>query len=140
MLKKLIVTAVRFSARYPWPVLAVALILSLVSADFVANRFALNTDITTLISPNLPCRQREIAYTTAFPKQETAIGVVVDGATPELAEEAAERLTQRLNRERSIIQGARQMSGGQFFQRNGLLYLPPAELKESLERLSRSST
>src|SRR3974377_1818256 len=107
MFKKLIVTAVRFSARYPWPVLAVVIMLSLGSACFVADRFALNTDITTFFSPNLPWRQREIAYIKAFPKQDTAITVVVDGPTPELAEEAAENLTQRLRREHSIIQGAR---------------------------------
>jgi hopanoid biosynthesis associated RND transporter like protein HpnN len=138
MLKKLIVTAVRFSARYPWPVLAVVTVLSLGSASFVADRFALNTDITTLISPNVPWRQLETAYFKAFPRQDTAITVVVDAPTPELAEDAAEKFTQRLNRERTIIQGARQMSGGPFFQRNGLLYLSPAELKESLEQLSKS--
>jgi hopanoid biosynthesis associated RND transporter like protein HpnN len=119
-------------------VLAVVLILSLGSASFVADRFALNTDITTLISSNLRWRQLEIAYVKAFPRQDTAITVVIDGPTPELAEEAAEKLTQRLNGERSIIQGARQMSGGPFFQRNGLLYLSSAELKESLEQISKS--
>jgi hopanoid biosynthesis associated RND transporter like protein HpnN len=138
MLKKLIVMAVRFSARYPWPVLAMVIVLSLVSTSFVADHFALNTDITTLISPKLAWRQREIAYIKAFPRQDTAITVVIDGPTPELAEEAAENLTQRLNRERSIIQGARQMSGGPFFQRNGLLYLPSTELKQSLEQLFKS--
>ena len=51
--------------------------------------FALNTDITTLISPKLEWRQREIAYLKAFPGQATTILAVIDGPTPELAEDAA---------------------------------------------------
>src|SRR5262249_22451649 len=114
------------------------MVLSLGAASFVVKNFALNTDITQLISSNLPWRQLEIAYVKAFPGQDTAITVVVDGPTPEFAEDAAEKLTQHLNQERNIIRGARQLSGGPFFQRNGLLYLAPAELKESLDQLSKS--
>ena len=140
MIKKLIVSIVRFCAMHPWPVLLVAIVLAIGSAYFVVERFALNTDITTLISRSLPWRQREIEYLKAFPQQESTILAVVDGPTPELAEEAAERLTQRLNRQRDIIRGAQHMPGGAFFQRNGLLYLSEEDLKQTLAQLSKSSS
>jgi uncharacterized protein len=140
MFQKLIVTVVRQCARHPWRVLIAALIFAAGSAYYVAANFALNTDVMTLISPNLPWRQREIAYMKQFPKQITTILGVIDGPTPEAAEDAAERLTQRLNREHGFIQGAQQLAGGPFFQRNGLLFLQPAELKDTLAQLSKSSS
>jgi hypothetical protein len=140
MVQNLIVTAVQLSARYPWRVLAAAIILATGSAYYVGDHFALNTDITTLLSRSLPWRKREIEYLKQFPGQETTILAVVDGPTPEITDDAAERLTQQLNQKHSIIRGAQQISGGPFFQRNGLLFLPPAELKESLAQISKSSS
>ncbi len=140
MLKKLIVTIVGVCARHPWRVLVTAFVLAAGSAFYVAERFALNTDITTLLSLSLPWRQREAAYNKAFPGKETAILAVVDAPTPELAEDAARRLTQRLDGERGVIRGAQQIPGGPFFQRNGLLFLPMDELKDMLARLSRSKS
>ncbi len=138
MLNKLLVTTVELCARRPWRVLATAIVLAIASGVFVAERFEINTDISKLISPNLPWRQREIAYSKAFPKQEEAILAVIDGPTPELAEDAAQRLTGRLNQQPGVISGARQITGGPFFQRNGLLYLPEAELKDTLGQLTKS--
>ncbi len=138
MLKKLIVMAVRFSAGHPWPVLLAALVMSAASAFYVADQFALNTNITTLISPKLEWRQSEENYLKAFPGQSTTILAVIDAPTPELAEEASHLLTQKLNQQPSFIRSARELTGGPFFRRNGLLFLPEDGLKEVLSQLSRS--
>ncbi|MGO8953466.1 MAG: MMPL family transporter [Rhodomicrobium sp.] len=140
MLKYLIVTIVRFCAGHAWLVLVTAIVLACGAAYYAADRFALNTDITALLSRNLPWRQREIAYLKAFPRQETAILAVAGGPTPELVEDAARRLTEQLNREHSIIRGAQQLPAGEFFQRNGLLFLSVSEIKETLAQLSKSSS
>ncbi len=140
MLKKLIVTAVRLSAGHPWPVLLVALVMSATSAYYVADQFALNTDITTLISPKLEWRQREDTYLKAFPGQATTILAVIDGPTPELAEEAAQQLTQKLSQQPSLIRSAHELTGGPFFRRNGMLFLPEDDLKGALSQLKRSSS
>ena len=140
MFKKLIVAVVRISAAHPWPVLVLAVILAAASAFYVVDRFALNTDITKLISPNLPWRQREAAYLRAFPGQATTILAVIDAPTPELAEDAAQRLTERLSQQQSVIQGAQQLPGGPFFKRNGLLFLATSELQQALAQLSKSSS
>lgn len=138
MLKKLIVAVVEFSARYPWRVLLGAAVITLGSASYIANNFAINTDISKLISPNLPWRQREVEFSKAFPKQETTILAVIDAPTAELAEDAAEKLTQQLGNKTDVIRGARQSSGGPFFQRNGLLFLSEEELKETISELYKS--
>ncbi len=140
MLKKLIVTTVRLSAGHPWSVLLAAIVLSAASAYYVADHFALNTDVTTLISSKLEWRQREIAYLDAFPGQATTILAVVDAPTPELAEDAAQKLTQKLGQESKVIRSAQELMGGPFFRRNGLLFLPTEQLKDTLAQLSKSAS
>jgi len=140
MFKKLIVAVVRLCAAHPWPVLVLGLILAIGSAFYVVDRFALNTDITKLISRNLPWRQREAAYLKAFPGQATTILAVIDAPTPELAEDATQRLTERLTHQQSFIQDAQQIAGGPFFKRNGLLFLSTGDLQQALAQLSKSSS
>ena len=137
MLKKLIVTAVRLCARNSWPVLFTAIVLAAGSAYYAATHFKLDTEVNKLISQKLPWRQRELAYDKAFP-QQSAILAVLDGPTPEIVQEAAQRLTQQLNRETGIIRDASQMQGGPFFQQNGLLYLPESQLEQTLSQLKKS--
>ncbi len=139
MLKKLIIAIVEFSARHAWRVLAATILITIAAGTYVVARFEINTDISKLISEDLPWRQREIAISKAFPKQESTILAVIDGPTPELAEDAARKLTEQLSKPSAFIRGARQSSGGPFFQRNGLLFLSENEIKETLSQLSSSS-
>jgi uncharacterized protein len=140
MLRKLIVRIVRLCAAYPWAVIVLAIALAAGSGYYAATHFALNTDVNKLLSPNLPWRQNEIAYLKEFPQQQTSILTVVRGPTPEITQEAAQALTDTLNRGVSHIRGARQLEGGPFFQRNGLLFLSTEELKADLDQLTRSSS
>lgn len=139
MFRALIVSVVSCSSRRPWLILALALVCTVIGAFFVTTHFAINTDITKLISPNLPWRQREIAYAKAFSNQETAILAVLDAPTPELAQSAATRLTQTLSERRDYIRAAYQLQGGQFFRRNGLLFLSADQLNQTLRQLSGSA-
>ena len=76
----------------------------------------------------------------AFPGQATTILAVIDGPTPELAEDAAQKLTQKLSQQANVIRSAQELMGGPFFRHNGLLFLPADTLKESLSQLSRSNS
>ncbi len=138
MLKKLIIWIVRFCADRPWPVIGAAAVLAVASAVFIGDQFEINTDINKLISNDLPWRRLELDFFKAFPKTETDIVAVIDGPTPELAAEAAERLTERLSKETAFIRSVKQTSGGEFFEKNGLLFLSEGELKEALGQLTRA--
>ncbi len=138
MLKKLIISTVGFCARTPWPVILAGVALATASVFFVMDHFEINTDVSKLISKELPWRKREFAFFRAFPKTETTIVAVVDGPTPELADNATQRLVQRLSKEKDVIKSARQTSGGAFFKQNGLLFLSESELKDTLAQLTKS--
>src|SRR5258706_3590233 len=138
MLKALLVETVRFSAERRWLTLFIAVLVAALSGVYAARHFALNTDIEKLISPNLPWRQDEIAFQRAFPNQQSQILAVIDAPTSELAESAADALTQRLKEHHDVIREAYEQ-GGTFFRRNGLLFLSEPELAETLRQVSRSA-
>src|SRR5437868_12532553 len=94
MLRTAIVATVTRCTRHAWLVIALATLAAAVSGVYAARHFAINTDINTLISRDLPWRQREIAFDKAFPQHLRSILVVLDAPTPELA---TDRKSTRLN-------------------------------------------
>src|SRR5436309_11428860 len=120
MLRTAIVATVTRCTRHAWLVIALATLAAGVSGVYAARHFAINTDINTLISPDLPWRQREIAFEKAFPQHLRSILVVLDAPTPELATQATAALVGRLS-SNSLFKSVAQPGGGQFFRQNGLL-------------------
>src|SRR5207245_512409 len=88
------------------------------------------------ISPGLPWAQRVKTFLRAFPQRE--ILVVVDAPTPELVEQAANRLQEALQSNPEMFLSVRQPNGRGFFERNGLLYLPTEEVKKVADSLTRA--
>src|SRR6516165_9912041 len=128
MLQSAIVRVTDICTRHPWYVIAAALALSAFSAGYTEQHFAIKTDVNELISPDLPWAQRVKAFLGAFPQRE--ILVVVNAPTPELVEQAANRLQEALQSNSKMFPSVRQPSGGKLFERNGLLYLPTEEVKK----------
>jgi hopanoid biosynthesis associated RND transporter like protein HpnN len=133
MLRTAIVTVVTRCTRHAWLTIAISVLLGVVSGIYAAQHFAINTDINKLISPELPWRQREIAFEEAFPLRLHSILAVIDAPTPELASEAASALVRRLETDKTHFVQVTQPGGGEFFRRNGLLFLPV----EETEKVSR---
>src|SRR5262249_11758522 len=136
MLKLTIVRIVDVCTRHPWCVILLAVALSAFSTVYVRRHFAIKTDVNELISPNLPWAQRVKDFLNAFPQRE--ILVVVNSPTPELVEQAANRLRQALEANPEIFPAVRQPQGGSFFERNGLLYLPTDDVKQVTDWLTRA--
>jgi uncharacterized protein len=118
--------------------MAVVVLWALASAAaawFVAFRFTMDTDTGELLSRELPWRQRQIAFDNAFPQRGDLIVVVIDGRTPQLAGRAAASLARRLERDTSVFHAVWRTDGGDFFEKNGLLFLTTEELHSTLEQL-----
>ena len=97
-----------------WLVALGGLALTLISAGYVGARFSINTNTDALLSPDLPYRKGEAAFTKLFPQTDTQIVVVIDGATPELAEQAAAGLTDKLAADPALFRSVRRPDGGPF--------------------------
>jgi hopanoid biosynthesis associated RND transporter like protein HpnN len=128
MLKRIIVAVVSFCTRHPWPVLVVALILGGLATTYAVRNFAINSDVSKLISPDVPFRQREIAFERYFPQRYDSILIVVEGKTPERTKEATADLVQRLHGRPHLLKNIRLLGGEAFFEQNGLLFLSKDEV------------
>ena len=127
------------SARHPWVVLLLAGALTLAALVFTAKNFAIATDPAQLISQRLDWVQREFAFEAAFPQLINLTMVVVDGATPELADDAAKRLVAALKDRRDLFRTVRWPSGGPFFEREGLLFFSLEDVRATTDGLVKAA-
>jgi hopanoid biosynthesis associated RND transporter like protein HpnN len=138
MLRAVIVALVKRSISHPWTVIAVSVLIALAASVYAERNFAINTDINTLISQKLPWRQREIAFEKAFPQHLQSILAVVEAPTPELTSQATALLFEKLSANKEAFKSVTQPGGGEFFRRNGLLFLPTAETEKIAGQLTQA--
>jgi hopanoid biosynthesis associated RND transporter like protein HpnN len=129
---------VTFCCRHAVLTLLVGFLISVGAGAFTWAHFAINTNSEELISANVGWRQREIAFDSKFPGQSNLIAVVIDGATPELAEAAAAQLYDRIAQDKFLFHSVRRPGGGDFFNRNGLLFLPLADVQNTTQQLFKA--
>jgi uncharacterized protein len=127
--------AVKTGSDHPWATLAVVLALAAAALWFVVGHFSMTSDTAALISSKVDWRQHEIAMDKAFPQNSDSTVVVVDGATPELAESAAAALTAKLATETKLFRSVRRPDGGPFFAREGLLFLSTPQVRATTDQL-----
>src|SRR5919205_719237 len=138
MLRTIIVATVTRCVRHAWAVIVASTFLAVISAIYAAQHFSINTDINTLISQDLPWRQRELAFEKAFPQHLRSILVVVEAPTPELTTEATIALADRLSANKELFESVAQPGGGEFFRKNGLLFLPTTETEKIAGQLTQA--
>lgn len=126
---------VAFCARHALAVALLGMLLGLAAAFYAATHFAISTNTDDLISKALPWRQQEAAFDKAFPQNSAQIVIVVDGQTAELAEQATNALTERLQANPKLFPSVRLADSGPFWSRNGLLYAPAADVKSNMDKL-----
>ena len=131
----LVARLVRLCCGRAWLVAAMGFAATVACAWFVAQNFNMSTDTSALISPNVPWRQAEARFARSFPDAGDVIAVVVDGKTPELAERAAADLTATLQPRGDLFKSVTRPDGGAFFNKEGLLFSSPAEVRKTTEQL-----
>jgi hopanoid biosynthesis associated RND transporter like protein HpnN len=116
-------------------VIVLVAILTFLSVAYTREHFAINSDSLALISPDVAWRRNQAAFDRAFPQLDVSIVVVIDGATPELAEGAAASLAAKLAQRSESFASVRRPDAGPFFTREGLLFLSRAELDTNTTQL-----
>ncbi|HWX90965.1 MAG TPA: MMPL family transporter [Rhizomicrobium sp.] len=129
---------VGFCCRWPWAVIVACLLLAGGGAWYTQQNFSMNTDSEQLIDAKVGWRMRQAHFDAAFPQQNNLTLVVIDGATPELAESAAARLTEKLVANPQLFNHVRDPVGGAFFNQNGLLLLPLKDVQDTVQQLIKA--
>jgi hopanoid biosynthesis associated RND transporter like protein HpnN len=127
VLTSIVVAIVRFCTRFAILVVVLSLILAIGAGFYTARNFSINTDINTLISPNLDWRKRDNQFEQAFDR-ERLILAVVQAPTPELTSSAAKALAEKLAGDTKNFESVTPLGSGEFFEKNGLLFLPTEEV------------
>ena len=127
MLTSIVVSVVKACTRFAPLTIVVALILAITAGYYTSRNFIINTDINTLISPDLDWRKRDNQFEKAFDRDRTILAVV-NAPTPELTSAAAAALEQKLSGDVRHFESVQPLGSGAFFEKNGLLFLPAAEV------------
>jgi hopanoid biosynthesis associated RND transporter like protein HpnN len=127
VLTSIVVSIVKTCTRFATLTVLVGLILAIAAGFYTARHFSINTDINTLISPNLDWRKRDNQFERAFDRERTILAVV-DAPTPELTTAASAALGRRLSGDTKHFESVQPLGAGEFFEKNGLLFLPAAEV------------
>jgi hopanoid biosynthesis associated RND transporter like protein HpnN len=132
-----VVRAIDFCVHHAWPVIGLALVLTVASSWYAATHFSMTTDINKLISTDIPWRKRELLFEKAFPQYELIVAVI-EAPTPELVAEASDALTARLSQRKDLFSSIQQPQGGAFFEQNGFLFESTDELGPQLKNLTQA--
>ena len=127
MLTSLVVSIVRNCTRFAPLVVIFSLILAVGAGVYTARNFSINTDINKLISPELDWRKRDNQFEHAFDREKLILAVV-EAPTPELASAASKALAEKLAGDTRHFESVQPLGSGEFFEKNGLLFLPVEEV------------
>jgi len=127
VLTSIVVSIVRTCTRFATLVVVASLLLAVGACYYAARHFAINTDINTLISPDLDWRKRDNQFEHAFDREKLILAVV-EAPTPELASAASKALAAKLSGDTTHFESVQPLGSGEFFEKNGLLFLPVEEV------------
>jgi uncharacterized protein len=127
VLTSIVVSIVKACTRFASLTVLIALVLAVAAGYYTANNFSINTDINTLISPTLDWRKRDNQFDQAFDRDRTILAVV-DAPTPELTTAASAALEKKLAGDTEHFDSVQALGSGEFFEKEGLLFLPAAEV------------
>lgn len=135
MISALVTRLVDAARRHAAPVALGLALLAAGSAYFAATHLRLDTDVSHMLPSGLAWQQRARALDRTFPQNADLIAIVIDGKTPELADQAAAGLARRLRREPQLFRYVRRPDGGRFFDQEGLLFLSRDKVRNTANRL-----
>jgi hopanoid biosynthesis associated RND transporter like protein HpnN len=127
-----------FVGRHSPLVLFLSLLATVGVLIYTMYHFQISTQMTDMISDKLPYRKLEKEFQNAFPQLRETIVVVIDADSPETARLYTDELAKRLKRETKLFKEVYVPGSGNFFERNGLLYMSVKDLEALSENLANA--
>ena len=123
-----------YCSRNAWRVVLVGLLLGLLSGGLAYFRLGVSTDTDALFAADLPWRQRAMELDRDFPQFRDLLVAVIEANSPEAAEATAAALEAALKADPAHFSFVRRPDASPYLEKNGLLFLEPAELQDLLDR------
>ena len=138
MLTTIVTRIVAACCRHAKLVVFLAALIAIGSGYFAVSHFAINTDSGKLIAEDLPWRKKQTEFTDAFPQGDGLILVVIDGQTPELAQDAQARLIDRLKDRKDHFEFVKRSEEEAFFAQYGMLFEPVEKVQATVDQLTKA--
>jgi hopanoid biosynthesis associated RND transporter like protein HpnN len=122
-----------FSARRWLFVLLLGLMLGGVSIFAASRDLGVSTDTGEMFADSLPWKQRSVAIDKAFPQNDNLLVAVIDGATPEQAEDAASKLSSALSADKKNFTSVTRPDALPYLRNNAFLLIDTADLQDVLD-------
>ncbi len=123
--------------RRPGLVALLVLLATVACGVYAARNLGVNADPNAMIAPDLRFMLLYKDLARAFRMYDEGIFVAVDSESPVTAARAADALAERLARNTELFAEVVVPGGGEFFERNVLLYLDLDQLDDLSDRLAR---
>ncbi len=130
MMERVVGSIVAWSERRAWLLVLLCLLLTAGAGAFTARHLGMDTDTANMISPDLSWRKDLAHFNSLFPQNTGLLVVMIDGKTPDAAEDAAAALFAKIQSRPDLFATARRADGGPFFEKYGLLFLPTDQVQK----------
>ncbi len=127
-----------FVARRAWLVLGLVVLSLGASGWYTVSNLGINTSTANMVPADAPFRLAEEAYWDVFPQNDDNVVFVIEDKDAFEADRTAALVADALQRNTSLFTDVYAPGIGPFFDRNGLLYLEPDALAETLDRLAQA--
>jgi uncharacterized protein len=135
--KKILTWWVGHVERRRLAVIVSFMLVTIAILAYLAANFRISDDLTNMISDKLPFRHLEKVFFKEFPQLTDVIVVVVDADSVGEAMDARQKIAERLRKDGRLFKSVYEPGGGEFFTRNGLLFLDTNELEEFSDNLAQ---
>ena len=122
--------------RRAWWFILAYVLFTIFAIRYTGTHLGINSYIEDMIAEDLPWRQTFMEYHESFPQYVDNLLIVVDGLTPDLAQQAQYLLAAEFEDDKSgLFESVFLPGAGVFFDKNGLLYLETGELFELSDKI-----
>ena len=128
----------RGSARHPWFVIAIYVVLAAASLVVATLTLDVDTNPARMISGDAEFRQDFEDFSRAFPVLDDNFVVVAEGEDGEQARAAARTVAAAFEARDSEFISFNAPGLGQFFDAHGMLYLDPEQVREIAAQLGQA--
>lgn len=138
MIENSVASVVDVSRRRAWAVVLFYILLVVTAGFYVSEHFKMNTDVTSLLDSKVDWRQREMAFSKAFPQRDDLLVIVIDGKDSVSTQIAGEEIGAALRSKPELFKTVRGLEANAFFEKNGLLFLGDEELAIATESMIKA--
>jgi len=129
---------VRACRQKPRATIFIVLLVAALSVFGALRGLGMNTDSLALFDKGLDFREAQARFDAQFPAEQNLIVAVIDAPSAAEAQTAAGKLAAKLKPRSDIFLSVQNPTGGEFFARNGLLYLTTEQLEALSIELARA--